>query len=171
MLNKQYRQKTSTTKNISQIYVCWYTLGRQVAHPASGYCHILCIARELHMKMIDEKTGSLEHTLFIQGCPQSFSCPSIVHWIQPTSIKCPMDWDKIMFQGGIWTHTLRASGCAKQALLNIRPPRNILTLSKPLSVAKPETGKFYHSAEDFVILVTSKSIFGTLQALSMPMSV
>ena len=38
------------------------------------------------MIMIDEKTGSLAHTLFIQGCPGSFSCPSIVHWIQPTSI-------------------------------------------------------------------------------------
>ena len=38
------------------------------------------------MIMIDEKIGSLAHTLFIQGCPGSFSCPSIVHWIQPTSI-------------------------------------------------------------------------------------
>ena len=35
-----------------------------------------------------------------------------------------MGSDKIMFRGGIWTHALRASGCAKQALLTIRPRRN-----------------------------------------------
>ena len=40
--------------------------------------------------MIDEKTGSLVQTLFIQGCPGSFSFPSIVHWIQPISISCPL---------------------------------------------------------------------------------
>ena len=35
-------------------------------------------------EMNDEKTGSLVHTLFIQGCPGSFTCLSIEHWVQGT---------------------------------------------------------------------------------------
>ena len=34
--------------------------------------------------MNDEKTGSLVHTLFFQGCPGSFTCLSIEHWVQGT---------------------------------------------------------------------------------------
>ena len=33
-------------------------------------------------EMSDEKTGSLVHTLFIQGCPGSFTCLSTEHWVQ-----------------------------------------------------------------------------------------
>ena len=35
-------------------------------------------------EMNDEKTGSLVHTLFIQGCPGSFTCLSTGHWVQGT---------------------------------------------------------------------------------------
>ena len=35
-------------------------------------------------EMSDEKTGSLVHTLFIQGCPGSFTYLSIEHWVQGT---------------------------------------------------------------------------------------
>ena len=61
-------------------------------------CSIFCLLWALWCWWLpydvnNAKTGSRVHTLFIQGCPGSFSCPSIVHWIQPTS-------------QGLWTKVL-----------------------------------------------------------------
>ena len=107
-LNHQY-----TNANLSSIVNCFVinTLWSRVAHeiraePSTEYNsrHLQCSAYGQRLRehcprfsccgilqcwwspyeMSDEKTGSLVHILFIQGCPGSFTCLSIEHWVQGT---------------------------------------------------------------------------------------
>ena len=64
----------------------------------------------------DDKAGSLAQSLFIQRWPGSFSCPSIEHWIQPTSILRPMGSDKLCPRSGVRTHVLKSQWIRSRAL-------------------------------------------------------
>ena len=53
------------------------------------------------MMINDEKIGSLAHTLFIQGCLRSFSCPRIINTLDTTHLHAhlwPMGSDQIKFR-------------------------------------------------------------------------
>ena len=76
-------------------------MGKDYGNIAEGsHVAVPFIVGDRQMMILDEKTGSLTHTRFIQGCPGSFSCTSIVQWIKPTSILSPMGSDQVMFWVG-----------------------------------------------------------------------
>ena len=52
-------------------------MGRGYGNIAQGSHAVAPSCVGYRRMMMDEKTVSLAHTLFIQGCPGSFSCPSI----------------------------------------------------------------------------------------------